>query len=89
MSPLVALQFYLPQLVVASPLVTPPMTLDASAATSQLAIASPCASVMTSRLPLVKNTLPVPGMLSFEGRMPADEWTKMGAILGFWLVSAL
>jgi hypothetical protein len=62
---LLALPSCLPRLVVASPLVAPPLPLNAPAAASQGAVAPPCASTSTFRLPLVKNTPPVPGSLFF------------------------
>ena len=43
----------LPQLVVASPLVTPPPPLDAPTASSQRAVASPSTGASTSHSPLV------------------------------------
>jgi hypothetical protein len=56
---------WLPQLVVASPLVAPPQPLDAPAAATQCTVTSPHAGASTSHLPLVKNTPLAPSRLFF------------------------
>jgi hypothetical protein len=83
--PLVAPSSCLPWLVVASPLVTPPLPLNVPVAASQRVITSPCAGASNSRLPFVKP----PAGFSFGCWTPADEWMKMGALLGFWSVGVL
>jgi hypothetical protein len=81
-SPLVALPSHLPWVVVASPLVAPPPPLD---------VPSPHLTPVPQ--PLIRLLLriphPPPAGFSFGRRVPADESTKMGALLGFWLVGVL
>jgi hypothetical protein len=65
------------------------MPLDAPITASQRAVASPHAGTMTSHLPIVKNTHPPLAGFWFECRLPANEWMKMGTMLGFWSVGVL
>jgi hypothetical protein len=67
MLPLVAPPSHLPWLVVASPLVAPPLP------------------PLTPFRLLLRIPHPPPEGFSFGRWTPADEWTKMEALLGFWL----
>ncbi len=58
---------HLPRLVVALPLVAPPLP------------------PLTPFRVLLRIPHPPPEGFSFGRWTPADEWTKMGALLGFWL----
>jgi hypothetical protein len=80
--PLVVLPSHLPGVVVASPLVAPPSPLDAPL--PHLAPAPQPPIRLLLRIP----HLPLAGF-SFGHRMPADEWMKMRALLGFCTVGVL
>jgi hypothetical protein len=83
-SPFIVPPSHFPQLVVTLPLFAPPLPLNAPTATSWRVIASPHVGASTSLSPFVKNHPPPPAGFSFGQWMPVDEWTKMGALLGFW-----
>jgi hypothetical protein len=80
--PLVALPSHLPQVVVASPLIAPPPPFDA-----------PLPHLVPAPQPpiclLLRIPHPPPAGFSFGCRAPAEEWMKMGALLGFWSIGVL
>jgi hypothetical protein len=81
-----ALLSHFPRLVVTSPLFAPPLPLNVPAAASRHVIASPRIGASNSLSPFFNNN-PLPlADFSFLRWMPVDEWTKMGALLGFWSV---
>jgi hypothetical protein len=82
-SPLVVPPSRLPwRVVVASPLIAPPPPLDAPS--PHLAPAPQLLICLLLRIPH-----PPPAGFSFRCWAPADEWTKMGALLISWSVGVL
>ncbi len=83
-SSFIALPSHLPWLVVTLPLFAPPLPLNVPAAATRRVITSPRIGASNSISLLSRITHPPPAGFSFGRWMPADERTKMGALLGFW-----